>query len=184
MLIPLCPPTLKFIHPSHWCRKFLGFSNLNYVALELNEGNVQAIFDRCLAKEGSKADDTTASSLYFSSLGWDKEDDGLLFDKERIRQNRKAIEYLYGQLKPIHERQSILTLVDMVKTYQGATWASDRSYLMQLLYLGSSDELTILNPLVAKWNGTNLNTPIKPTLSPKDPVFPAWWETHRGEWED
>ena len=25
---------------------------------------------------------------------------------------------------------------------------------------------------------------IKPTLSPKDPNFPAWWEAHKSEWEE
>ena len=25
---------------------------------------------------------------------------------------------------------------------------------------------------------------VKPTLSPKDPAFPAWWEAHKAEWED
>lgn len=24
----------------------------------------------------------------------------------------------------------------------------------------------------------------KPTLSPKDPNFPAWWEKHKSEWEE
>ena len=56
--------------------------------------------------------------------------------------------------------------------------------MMQLLYLGSSDELTIFAPLAAKWNGTTLETPIAPTFSPKDPAFPAWWEEHRAEWEE
>ena len=54
---------------------------------------------------------------------------------------------------------------------------------MQLLYLGSSDALAIFSPLIAKWNGTTLNMPITPTLSPKDPAFPAWWEAHKAEWE-
>ena len=54
---------------------------------------------------------------------------------------------------------------------------------MQLLYLGSSDEFTVFDRLVAKWNGTTLNMPITPTLSPKDPNFPAWWEAHKAEWE-
>lgn len=25
---------------------------------------------------------------------------------------------------------------------------------------------------------------ILPTLSPKDPNFPAWWEEHKSEWEE
>ena len=152
-----------------------------FIPIDLNEANVQAIFNRCLAKEG--ATETTASSLYFSSLGWEKEDDGLLFDKKQIRASQKSLQYLLGQLKPVHEEQHILTLEDMTKTYQGAIWAKDRASLMQLLYLGSSDELTIFAPLAAKWNGTTLEMPIAPTFSPKDPAFPAWWEAHKAEWD-
>ena len=152
-----------------------------FIPIDLNEGNVQAIFNRCLAKEG--AAETTASSLYFSSLGWEKEDDGLLFDKRQIRASQKSLQYLLGQLKPVHEEQHILTLEDMTKTYQGVIWAKDRASLMQLLYLGSSDELTLFAPLAAKWNGTTLEMPIAPTLSPKDPAFPVWWEEHKAEWE-
>ncbi|WP_298736348.1 hypothetical protein [uncultured Subdoligranulum sp.] len=25
---------------------------------------------------------------------------------------------------------------------------------------------------------------LKPTFSPKDPNFPAWWEAHKAEWAD
>ena len=91
-----------------------------FLPLELNEGNVQAIFNRCLAADG--VTETTASSLYFSSLGWKKEDDGLLFDKNNLRANQKIIQYLVGQLKPVHEGQHILTLEDMTKTYPGTNW--------------------------------------------------------------
>ena len=152
-----------------------------FTPLELNEGNVQALFNRCLAADG--VTETTVSSLYFSSLGWKKEDDGLLFDKNNLRANQKIIQYLVGQLKPVHEGQRILTLEDMTKTYQGTNWVRERASLMQLLYLGSSDEFTVFDRLVAKWNGTTLNMPITPTLSPKDPNFPAWWEAHKAEWE-
>lgn len=30
---------------------------------------------------------------------------------------------------------------------------------------------------------TIISSDITPTLSPKDPAFPAWWETHKSEWE-
>ena len=30
---------------------------------------------------------------------------------------------------------------------------------------------------------TTVSQTITPTLSPKDPAFPAWWEGHRAEWE-
>ena len=65
-----------------------------FIPIDLNEGNVQAIFNRCLAKEG--AAETTASSLYFSSLGWEKEDDGLLFDKRQIRASKRVFNICWG----------------------------------------------------------------------------------------
>ena len=30
---------------------------------------------------------------------------------------------------------------------------------------------------------TIISSDITPTLSPKDPAFPAWWETHKSEGE-
>lgn len=33
-------------------------------------------------------------------------------------------------------------------------------------------------------NTTRFMSAVKPTLSPKDPNFPAWWEQHKSEWED
>ena len=136
--------------------------------LSLNEANVQAIFNRCLAEDGTA--ETTASSLYF---GLEKEDDGLRFVKSQLQTNQKNIQYLAGQLKPVHEGQHILTLEDMAKNYQGNVRARKCASLMQLLYLGSSDTLTIFSPLIARWNGTILNMPITPTLAPKGPAFPA-----------
>ena len=50
-----------------------------------------------------------------------------------------------------------------------------------LLKTKSEKLLTLFN---AKFNGTSLYAPIKPTLSPKDPNFPAWWEEHKAEWEE
>ena len=64
--------------------------------LELNEANVQAIFNRCLAADGASvlSEDTTASSLYFSSLGWEKEDDGLRFVTSQLQANQKKFNTL------------------------------------------------------------------------------------------
>lgn len=35
----------------------------------------------------------------------------------------------------------------------------------------------------AKFGGTSFHAFPKPTLSPKAPNFPAWWEAHKAEWE-
>ena len=37
---------------------------------------------------------------------------------------------------------------------------------------------------MAKTNTSVISSELKPTLSPEDPNFPAWWEEHKSEWED
>ena len=57
---------------------------------ELNEANVQAIFNRCLAAEGCA--ETSYSHLYLKELGYEREDTGIFFDKKIILENRRNIE--------------------------------------------------------------------------------------------
>ena len=70
---------------------------------ELTEANVQAIFDRCLAKEGCA--ETSYSHLYLKELGYEREDTGIAFDRKIILENRRNIEYLFGQLGAVHHGQ-------------------------------------------------------------------------------
>ena len=149
--------------------------------LELNEGNVRAIFERCLAKEETVG--MVSSILYYKELGYGKEDLGVTFDKNALIANQKNIKYLYGQMASVHENQSILKETDFAKTYSGHLWTEDAASMMQLIYLGISKEVKLLTLFNAKIGGTALYTPITPTLSPKDPAFPAWWEEHKAEWE-
>lgn len=150
--------------------------------IELTEGNVQAIFNRCLATKEST--EKTSSILFYKEFGYEKDDIGIVFDKQKLKANRKNIEYLYGQLASIHEFESILKMNDFTKSYLGHNWTRNKSSLMQLLYLGSAQSEKILNYFDAEYNGTSLYALIKPTLSPKDPNFPAWWEEHKSEWEE
>ena len=152
-----------------------------FTPLELNEGNVQAIFNRCLATEASV--EKTSSILFYREFGYEKDDVGIVFDKNALHANRKSIEYLYGQLAAIHAFEDILKMEDFAKSYLGHKWTEDKGSVLRLLYLGSSQSETILNYFDAEYNGASLYALIHPTLSPKDPNFPAWWEAHKAEWE-
>ena len=72
-----------------------------------------------------------------------------------------------------------------IMNYHEVKWTTDADTLLKLYELGmvninikpfslQEDKKTLV---------TNIST-IKPTLSPKDPAFPAWWEAHKSEWED
>ena len=153
---------------------------------ELNEANVQAIFNRCLKKEDTK--EVVRTALFTTLLGYtDEEEIVIALDKDALRKNEKSIRYLYGQLKSIHispnetRRQ---TLDDFRETYMNSIWTHGKSAALELLYLGSNSVLGFVGPFSKKQNDTTtVSKTITPTLSPKDPAFPAWWEEHRAEWE-
>lgn len=68
--------------------------------------------------------------------------------------------------------------------YLGKKWSNSKASVLELLYLGCNHETCLISPFDAKTNSTIIGSgSIKPTLSPKDPNFPAWWEQHKAEWE-
>ena len=65
--------------------------------LELNEGNVQAIFNRCVSKDYS-------SEKLFSDIFVPRSElRTVFFYKNNILQNKQSIQYLFGQLAGVHE---------------------------------------------------------------------------------
>lgn len=149
---------------------------------ELNEANVQAIFNRCLAKE-SEGNITYAQVMQPALAG--KQSDLVRFSKERIRANSKNISYLLGQLKGVHQNEELMLLEYGIMAYTGIKWTLNIDILLKLYELGMVN--INLTPFSLQKDGETLVTDIStvtPTLSPKDPAFPAWWEAHKGEWED
>ena len=68
---------------------------------ELNEANVQAIFNRCLAKKDTIS--IARAQLFLINMGYDgNEDVPIHFDKDLLLKNKRNIEYLYGQLYSVH----------------------------------------------------------------------------------
>lgn len=63
-------------------------------------------------------------------------------------------------------------------------WSNSKASVLELLYLGCTKETLLITPFFAKTNSASITLSLtKPTLSPKDPNFPAWWEQHKSEWE-
>ena len=152
--------------------------------IDLNEGEVQAIFNRCLATEDSRH--FSAASLFPPSHGYERSAErSIKFDSDLLLKNEKSIRYLYGQLHLVHTFQTRkrVTIDDYNMTYSGNRWTRDKAVMLQFLYLGVVKEINTVLPFHAEDSTSILNPPITPTLSPKDPNFPAWWEEHKGEWE-
>ena len=167
-------------------RSKMQHSEKKYVALELNEANVQAIFNRCIAKEGTPEGQCFNSILFSRLRGYSPDAERIVvFNRESFLANKKYIQYLYGQLKNVHAGNNTLQINEAFLTYSGTHWTTNKGVLLEFLYLGGTgDEHPLICIFDSKTNSTELNMGnITPTLSPKDPAFPTWWEQHKAEWE-
>ena len=147
--------------------------------IDLNEDNVQAIFNRCLAKGG---EETTYALVLQKALSG-KESDLVRFGQAKITENCKNISYLLGQLKGVHKKERLMLLEYGIMNYNGKKWTTNPGTLLKLYELGMVN--INLTPFSVQENKSLLTdiSSIKPTLSPKDPNFPEWWEKHKAEWD-
>ena len=154
---------------------------------ELTEANVQAIFNRCIAKEGTPEDQCFNSILFSRLRGYSPDAERIVvFDREKMLANKNNIQYLDGQLKNVHAGNDTLQINEAFLSYSGTHWTTNKGVLLEFLYLGAAvTDYQFVRIFDSKTNSTKLNTDIiTPTLSPKDPAFPAWWEAHKSEWEE
>lgn len=154
---------------------------------DLNEGNVQAIFNRCLAKEKVDSGDSFPVRILSKELTPQETPLVYLSDKN-IQLNDKNIAYLLGQINIFHKNyNNTLILQEGFKKYDGTFWTKNYDNLFQLysLALGSGyfRDFSELTQGSKKGSIVTMTATIAPTLSPKDPNFPAWWEAHKAEWE-
>ena len=127
-------------------RSKMQHSEKKYVALELNEANVQAIFNRCLYTLESK--NRVEARPFYQRLGYSEaeQDQVVYFDQDILLKNKKAILYLFGQVSAVHTKTETQTIADFMMTYSGNNWTNNKGYLLELLYLGSNRETAILFP--------------------------------------
>lgn len=102
-----------------------------FTPLELSEGNIQAIFNRCLATD--ETNEYIESILQQTIHGYANDSNPILFDKQKLLENLKKIRYLYGQLKTAHnDTNTINTNADsknnVMTDYSGKTWTKNKRY--------------------------------------------------------
>lgn len=157
-------------------------ANQKFAPLELNEQNVHYIFKTCLAKE--EDEDKDSYKLFRKEKGFESTSAAVFFSQKRLSDHFKSILYLCGQIESIHSNKYVLSPTDVAKTYTGKFWTKNSGNVAALLLLAFASGLCAH---FEKENGV-VSAPflkiITPTLSPKDPGFPAWWESHETKWED
>ncbi len=154
------------------------------IVMDLNERNVQKIFERCLADTNTV--EKLVTYLFSRDFGYsEKEEDWVYFDKNKIKEEEQSILYLYGQLYAVHHLgqcgSNMLTSSSVSKKYTGDPWSRNSGILAELLYLGRCTN--IISPFMKEFGGV-LIVPFDGTLSPNDPKFPEWWKEHKPEWEE
>ena len=156
----------------------------SFIPSELCEDNVEELFNKCLANANTK--EMATSFLFPTVLGYKQgSEKPIHFDKDSLLKYKKNIEYLFGQLHRVHNPNGTykMSIDDFNKTYQNTHWTSNKATLLKLLYLGVVPETLVIAPFKADTSLSVIYPAVKPTLSPKDPHFTAWWEEHKREWE-
>lgn len=148
--------------------------------VDLNFDTVRAIFSECIPT-ANVSKNITAVSLQQISRGFPKDSEPVYFDTDKLDANKKTVRYLLGQLYAFHRGDVLLPIAVVLKKYNGYLWSKDKMASLYLLHLGmatgqfSGPSAENLSCLVFEI--------IKPTLSPKDPNFPEWWEKNKSYWE-
>ena len=148
------------------------------------KGVAQSVFDQTILPDYF----TDGDAIKITSLrGYSPDAERIVvFDREKMLANKNNIQYLYGQLKNVHAGNDTLQINEAFLSYSGTHWTTNKGVLLEFLYLGAAvTDYQFVRIFDSKTNSTKLNmNNITPTLSPKDPAFPAWWEAHKGEWEE
>ena len=109
--------------------------------LVLSDETVQAIYDHCLANEGTPDEDKAQSMAFLGVCGYARDVfQKVFFNRARIAEDRKNLYYLYGQLSGVHEPEDLpyaphptLSIGGCMRNYRGETWFRDRKSLLMLL---------------------------------------------------
>lgn len=131
-----------------------------YAEWELNEANVQAIFNQC---------------------GKVNEDGSTTWDEEVLKKNKACVWYLLGQLDLVHRDVKEQKLDDaFFKRYNGDLWTENMGLVINLLNMGGMSEFCVFEEqddnscIVKRKFGLRL------TFSPKDARFVDWFQSAEG----
>ena len=144
-----------------------------YGTLELEQLN--SLFRNTLALKASKS--VVGVVLYPKDNGFKQDSKPIFFDESVINDSKQLIEYLFGQLKDVHDGKMIITMNSAMQRYDGA-WTSNPNAVMALLHLGLAAGL--IEPY-KKGVGAKLTHPIIPTMHTLDDDFPQWYKANKAK---
>ena len=107
--------------------KYKNIINNTFKPLELNELNVQSIFNDCINASDTKRTTTNiSSSLFDTAGGYDKDYQTVYFNAQKINGSKKTIKYLLGQLRTIHMGGKRISPEDCFFNYSNKSWTNNK----------------------------------------------------------
>ena len=136
---------------------------------------LNSMFRNALATNISKS--VVKVVLFQQNNGFEQDSKPVFFDEYIIGEDKQLIEYLFGQLKDVHDGKMIITMNSAMQRYDG-TWTSNQNAILALLHIGLAAGL--IEPY-KKGVGARLTHPIIPTLHTRDLNFGPWIRANEPE---
>ena len=142
----------------------------NFTPTNLNEHNVNMVFKRCLAT--AQTQKPLPCVLFQKAKGFSQDSKPIIFDGHIMELAKAPIEYVLGQLKAVHLKETVIAAGNVNKTYLGNDWTSNKNLIIALLHLALAAEL--ISPVDAQTGNITFLKELFPILSVDDPNYLEW----------
>ena len=143
---------------------------LIFTPTDLDEDSVNMIFRQCLATAQTQR--PLPSVLFQKAKGFSQDSRPIFFDGDIIEEAKPVIEFVLGQLKAVHLKETVIAAGNVNKTYLGNDWTSNKNLVIALLHLALAADL--ISPIDAKTGNITFLKELFPTLSTVDPNYAKW----------
>lgn len=147
---------------------------LSFTPTNLNEENVNMLFKQCLAT--AQTQKPLRCILFQKEKGFPQDSRPIFFDGDIIEEATPVIEFVLGQLKAVHQKESSITTTSVKTTYQNIEWTNNKNLIITLLHLATAANL--ISPIDAKTANMYFLKELFPTLSTSDQNYVKWEENN------
>ena len=136
----------------------------------LSSRSVLDTFKACVADQDSQ--EVIPCVLFQKSNGFPSDSRPIYFDKELLEKRVSKLEYMLGQLKDVHNKQTQTNTNSIKVKYDNTVWATDNQSLLIFLHMCLAAKL--ISPIMQKDSSIKFLTTLYPTITPGDPAFFDW----------
>lgn len=145
-----------------------------FTPIDLSEENIIKLIQSCMLTNNTKT--VMNISLQTKDGGFEKDGDPVKFDFDKVKEQEKEIQFLFGQLALVHLDHKILKPGLSFRKYTGEDWTKNKGLLITFLHLGIGAKA--ISYFVKDLGGSFVSADVVPTLSPIDPNFKIWFEKY------